>query len=277
MTRWSVPILLLALSAPVSAQQWQVAREQFAFAGRQLTVHVDMAGEGTIRVIRGPAGLVRVSGRADGGLTAAGLSSDEHLTLTGSGPGPVEYVIAVPERVRLNVHFPDRPGVESMGAMDRSRSFHWGPSDQPHTAGTAAWVPEPDRGLGNRAAYTVFTASLAPRTVAIPDLRNVRAVTVRVEGSTFRIGASRPLSLSRGDTEYIEIRPAGPPMELIVMIPVGTDHFMLNTAGSPAMIVQGEQVSVLCSPNTRQWLSGGRGWVTFTPTDGTLRCDAQQR
>jgi hypothetical protein len=280
MKRWSVVILTLAISAiasPGEAQQWQVAREHFAFAGRQLTVHVDVESEGSLHVIRGSSGLVRVSGRSEGGMTAAGLTAGRDLTLTGSGPGPVEYIIAVPERVWLDIRFPDRHGNESMGTQDRSRTFFWGASSQStesHQARTPIWVPEPNEGLGNPAALTVFTASLAPRTVALPDLTHVRSVTVRLEGSRFRIGATRPLALSPGDPDHLEIRPTSPPIELILIVPVGTDHFTLDAGGATALTVNGDQVAVLCSPSTRQWLSGGRGWVTFTPTDGALRCDA---
>lgn len=278
MIRWPSPILvvaLAALAAPVDAQQWQVAREHFGFAGRALTVQIDVDGEGSLHVIRGSAGIVRVTGRADGGMTAAGLTSRGHLTLTGSGEGPVEYVIAVPERVWIDIRFPDRPAAESMGTQERSRTFSWGAAPPPAPSAATTRAPDPDRGLGGPASFTVFAAALAPATVGLPDLRHVRSVEVRVEGSTFRVGASRPLTLSRGDPNVMEIRPVGSPIDLVLMVPADTDYFTLNAGGDTALVVRAGQVSVLCSPNTRQWLSGGRGWVTFTPTDGTLRCNTR--
>jgi hypothetical protein len=280
MIRSPAPILVVALvvlAAPADAQQWQVARENFGFAGRALTVQIDVDGEGSLHVIRGSSGIVRVTGRVDGGMTAAGLTSRGQLTLTGAGDGPVEYVIAVPERVWIDIRFPDRPGAESMGTQERSRTFSWGAAAPPAPSTATVRAPDTDRGLGGPASFTVFAAALAPATVGLPDLRHVRSVEVRVEGSTFRVGASRPLTLSRGDPDVMEIRPVGPPIDLVLMVPADTDYFTLSAGGDTALVVRAGQVSVLCSPSTRQWLSGGRGWVTFTPRDGALRCEPLDR
>jgi hypothetical protein len=272
MTRWFVPLMAVALATPLTAQQWQVARDQFAFAGRQLTVHIDAEDQGTLRIIRGPAGTVRVAGRSDAGFTAAGLTADEHLTLTAVGYGPVDYVVTVPERVWVTVHLPDRPP-ESMGTMDRGRTFHWEAAAQHEgVAAAPVWMPEPNPMVEHPSAYTVLASPVAPGVVTLPDLRNVRSVTVRVEGSTFRVGASRPLALRQGDPAHLEIRPGGPPMEIIVVVPAGTAGFTLSAGGSSALAVDGDRLTVFCSPSTRQWLSEGRGWVTFTPVGGTLDC-----
>jgi len=287
MKRSCVPLLILALATPVSAQQWQVERDQFAFAGRQLTVHVDAEVEGTLRVIRGPAGLVRVSGRSDAGMTVAGLTADEHLTLTAAGDGPVEFVITVPERVWIDVRLPDRPLGESMGTMNRSGTFHWGTvaTEQGPELGAPGSGAGPfartEPPFASDGGYTVFADHWTPRTVTLPDLTNIRSVTVRVEGTGFRVGASRPLVLHPGDRDHVEIRPGGPPMEIVVVVPAGTTGFTLSAGGATALIVDGEQISVLCSPSTRQWLSDGRGWVTFTPAVSRLDCgparDQQRR
>jgi hypothetical protein len=272
MIRWLVPVLAVALATPASAQQWQVARDQFAFAGRQLTVHIEAEDQGTLRVIRGPAGSVRVAGRADTGITAAGLTADEHLTLTATGYGPIEYVITVPERVWVTVHLPDRPP-ESMGTMAPSGTFQWEATLRETVSALPVGMPDPDPLPVHRpSAYTVLAAPVAPRVVALPNLTNVRSVTVRVEGSSFRVDASRPLAVRPGDTHHVEIRPGGPPMEITVVVPAGTDGFTLTAAGASALVVDRGGLAVFCSPNTRQWLSGGRGWVTFTPVGGTLDC-----
>lgn len=271
MTRWLVPTLAVALATPASAQQWQVSRDQFAFAGRQLTVHIEAEDQGTLRVIRGPAGSVRVAGRADTGITAAGLTADEHLTLTATGYGPTEYVITVPERVWVTVHLPDRPP-ESMGTMDRSGMFQWEATVRESVSALPVRLPEPDPLPTHTSAFTLLAAPVAPRVVSLPDLANVRSVTVRVEGSAFRVAASRPLALRPGDTQHVEIRPGGPPMEIILVVPAGTDGFTLRAAGASALVIDRGGLAVLCSPNTRQWLSGGRGWVTFTPMGGALDC-----
>jgi hypothetical protein len=272
MRRWLTPFLALALAAPAGAQQWQVAREQFAFAGRQITVHVDAEVEGTLRIIRGPSGMVRVSGRSDTGFTAAGLSADEHLTLSAVGTGPVDYLLSVPERVWVSVRLPDRPGGESMASHQRSATFQWGPTGQQYGQPVPDWVPEPTPGLGPAATYTVAAGDLAPRIIALPDLRHVRSVTVRLEGATFRVAATRPLSVTSGDPRRMVILPGGPPLELEIVVPAGTADFTLEAEGSPALRVSRGALHVLCEPSTRQWLPGNRSWVTFTPVQGTLEC-----
>jgi hypothetical protein len=280
MKRWSYPFLGLIVAwtaMPAEAQQWQVDREQFGFVGRQLTIHVQAEAEGTIRIIRGAPGIVTVAGRSDDGLTAAGLTGRRDLTLTGVATGPLEYVVAVPERVRIDVRLPDRVTIESIGGHERSRTLHWDlaePAAQP--AGGSSF-PAPEVGLGNDALFPVFAAGHTPRTVSLPDLRHVTTVTVRVEGDRFRVGASRPLALYPGSPDHLEIRPGAPAMEVVVVVPSGTGDFVLEMDGRAAMVVRGADIEVFCSPNTRQWLSGGRGWVTFSPVDRSLQCGPDGR
>lgn len=272
MKRWLTPLLVFAMAAPAGAQQWQVAREQYAFAGRQLTVHVQAEVEGTLRIIRGAPGSVRVSSQAGTGLTAAGLTADEHLTLTAAGDGPLEYVVAVPERVWVDVRLPDRAVIESMGGRERARTFRWAGSAEVTEARVRSRVPGPPT-MDGAATYTALARPTTPRTVSLPDLSTVRSVTVRVEGSVFRVIASRPLALTPGDPRYLEIRPAGPPMEIALVVPAGAADFTLTTSGEEALTVRGGEIAVQCSPSTRQWLSGARAWVTFTPIQGMLECE----
>jgi hypothetical protein len=272
MIRWLTPLLALALAAPLGAQQWQVAREHFAFAGSRLTIHVDVGTEGSLQIIRGAPGAVRVSGRSDTGFTAAGLTADEQLLLTAAGDGLVDYIVSVPERVWVSVRLPDRPGAESMGGHRRSGTFRWGATAQRPADPAPAWIPDPEPGLGAAGAYTIITDAIAPRTIALPDLAHVRSLTVRVEGPSFRVTASRPLTLAAGDPRHMEIRPGGPGMEIAIVVPAETADFTLTTGGERALVVNAEGVTVLCAPSTRQWLSDGRGWVTFTPVQGALDC-----
>lgn len=272
MARVIITLLALALAVPAGAQQWQVAREQFAFAGRQLTIHVEAETEGTLRVIRGSSGLVRVSGRSDDGMTAAGLTADEHLTLTGVGAGAVEYVVSVPERVRITVLLPDRTRQETLGSMHRSGRFDWQGSTAAPAEPVPTWLPDRQPAMAHPSAYTVYVGDLPPATVSLPDLSNVRSLTVRVEGDRFRISASRPLSLIEGNPQHLEIRPGGPPMEVIVTVPTGSRAFQLSAGGTGVLEVAGGEVVIRCSSSTRQWLSDGRRWVTFTPVAGILEC-----
>jgi hypothetical protein len=271
MIRWIAPILALALAAPAGAQQWQVARDRFAFAGSKLTIHVDVASEGSLTIIRGSAGAVDVAGRSDTGLTAAGLTPDEHLTLTAAGEGFVEYVLAVPERVWVSVRLPDRAGAESLGARQRTGTFRWGGTAHAPEPVTD-WLPAGEPRLGAASAYTVYAADTAPHTVTLHDLTHVRSITVQVEGSSFRVTASRPLTLAAGDARHVEIRPGSPSLELAIAVPAATASFTLVASGTPALVVDGRGLSVHCGPSSRQSLPDNRRWVTFTPIQGALEC-----
>ena len=74
-------LVALLLATPLSAQEWQVARQSYAFAGSRLDIRVDVTAPGTLQVLRGGPGSVRVASRAARGFTSAGLG-DEELTLT---------------------------------------------------------------------------------------------------------------------------------------------------------------------------------------------------
>lgn len=303
-----LPGLLLLPSAPAAAQEWQVAREQFAFAGSRLEIHVDVEAGGTLRLIRGEPGTVRVAGRTATGFTAAGLTADERLTLSALSEGPVDYMVSVPEGVWVTVRLPDRHLAESVAGHARGRTFHWkgaaragyhepyaaapgtapsvaadvpaGDDPTPARAGTPTppagptlWVPPADDDPLATRLFTTFSGAAPPAEVDLPDLRWVRSVTVRLEGDRFRVAASRPMAVQPGHPARLEIRPAGPPMDIVLVIPAATPAFALRTAGVPALRVSGGEVATLCSPVSRQWLSDGRRWVTFTPVGGTLQCE----
>lgn len=265
--------LLAALSAgPAAAQEWQVARESFAFAGSRLTILVEAEAGGTLRVIRGAPGSVRVASRAPQGFTAAGLAERDELILSAAGVGPVDYMVSVPDEVWIEVRLPGRSFGESMAGRTRSRTFHWTGSARDAPEPVSPWIPPLDE---DESLYTTFSRDLAPAVVSLPDLTNVRSVSVRIEPGRFRVISSRPLSVADGAVDRLEIRPNGPPLDLIVTLPTGTHHFRLVAGDHTALLVQGEQITALCSPMIQQWLSHGRRWLTFNPGDGTLDCTAQ--
>ncbi len=262
--------LLAALAAtPAAAQEWQVARESFAFAGTRLTIRVDAENAGTLRIIRGAPGSVRVASRAPQGFTAAGLGEREELTLTAAGPGPVDYMVAVPDRVWIEVRLPGHTLPQAMAGHARSRSFEWpAAADAPGAAD--AWVgPLPDT---ETPAYTTYVRGVAPSSVSLPALDHVRSLAVRIEGDRFRILASRPLAVETGSTDRVEIRPAAPPIDLVLSLPADTRRFQLETDGYVALRIDADGIRAFCSPLTRQRLSNEREWLTFNPVDGALRC-----
>ena len=265
-----VALLTLLLATPLASQEWQVARERFAFAGTRLSIHVDARSPGSLQVIRGAPGSVRVASRATAGLTAAGLASDEELTLTAAGTGPVQYVVSVPEEVWIQVRLPGRLRGEAMARHDRSRTFEWNESDAVATH-APQWLPSAAEA---GALYTTYAQDRAPGIVSVPDLSTIRSLSVRIEGGRFRVNTGRPLSVERGGDDRLEIRTSDPPMDVVVVVPAATRGFRLEAGGKTALLVNGDQVTALCSPVTQQWLSDGRHWLTFNPVEGSLRCSS---
>jgi len=274
-------IVLLALIGPstAAAQEWQVSRESFAFAGHRLTIFVDARTAGTLRVIRGGPGSVRVASRAPTGFTAAGLAEHDELTLTAAGDGPVDYMVAVPDEVWVQVRLPGRPLGDAMAGHTRSRTYEWGdipaPLHEPTISpyGTTP-LPVPPAGNLHPTLFTTFSRSLAPAVVNLPELANIGSVSVRLEPGPFRVLSSRPLSVDLGTSDRLEIQPASPPLDLILTVPAGTHRFRLVAAGETALVIEGDSMYTLCSPSTRQWLSHGRRWFTFNPVGGILNCAA---
>lgn len=270
MRRVLIPLLAFLAATPVAAQEWQVARESFAFAGSRLTILVDAEGAGTLRIIRGSYGTVRVASRAPQGFTAAGLTHNEELTLSSAGAGDVDYMVSVPDEVWVQVRLPGRSFGESVAGRTRSRTFEWGQA--PPTPEVApAWLPP----LGERyeqTLYTTFSRDLAPAVVSLPELAHVGSVSVRIEPGRFRVNSSRPLSVTQGASDRLEIIPSAPPLDLVLTLPTGSRHFRLELAGETALVIDGDSLVAWCSPMTQQWLSQGRRWLTFNPVDGALQC-----
>ncbi|MDX1673246.1 MAG: hypothetical protein R3314_00485 [Longimicrobiales bacterium] len=309
MTRIAAPLVALLLATPITAQEWQVAREQFVYVGTRLTIDVDVDAAGTLRLIRGEPGSVRIASRAQRGFTSSGLADDDRLTLSAAGPGPVDYLVAVPENVWVSVRLPGR-GLGQNVARGRTGSWEWetrdrspggisaplprpdarDPAPPPPTAGEPTpptappGAPEgasrpaspvesaPDTGRAPESPlYTTFSRSLAPDQVSVPDLSVIERVSVRLEGPNFRVITSRPLAVEQGRKDRLEIRPAEP-MELVLALPAGTASFTLRLGDYTALIVDAGSITTLCAPVTEQWLSNDRRWFTFNPQDGGLDC-----
>lgn len=295
MRTWLIAALALSAAAPLAGQEWLVNREQFTYIGNRLTIEVATEAEGSLQIMRGRPGIVRVAGRVPRGFAAAGLSASDQLTLSAAGSGPVQYLISVPEGVWVNIRLPDRYRSESVGGHARMRTFEWAATasrDRP-VAGQGFELEsgerpgDPGQRLEPRAGQrpepraadpvgdgllTALSAERAPDAIALPVVGEVRRLTVRMGADRFRVASSRPMSLERGDPRLLEIRATAEPVEIAIDIPAGTAEFTLLLSGRPALAVEGGTPSVACTPVTQQWLSGGRRWFTFTPGDGRW-CD----
>ena len=275
MTRLTIAVLAALVAVPAAAQEWQVAREQFTYAGTRLTIKVDVDAKGTLRLIRGAPGTVRVASRSQDGFTTSGLAEDDRLTLSAVGDGPVDFMVAVPENVFVNVRLPGKPLGENV-ARGRSGTWEWNAAERSAEPGTTRWMPGVDeQGLMDSPLYTTFSRDRAPIDVQVPDLSVIARVSVRFEGFRFKVIASRPLSVAEGSLDHLVIRPASPPMELVLSVPAFTRAFTLRLGGSTALVVDGGSVATLCTPVTEQRLSDGRWWFTFNPLDNALDCGTE--
>jgi hypothetical protein len=274
MSRFIVPMLAALVAWPVAAQEWQVAREQFVFAGSRLTIQVDVESPGTLRLVRGEPGSVRVAGRSRDGFTGSGLAEDDHLTLTAAGAGPVDYLVAVPENVWVRLRLPGEDFGENI-ARGKAGAWDWLATQEiENDPGVPRWLPGIDPETGDDVLlYTTFSRDFAPGEVEVPDLSNVARITVRIEGFRFKVIASRPLSVEMGDPRRLVIQPADPPMELVLAVPPVTPAFTLKLGAATALVIDGASVATLCTPVTDQQLSDGRRWFTFNPLGESLDCD----
>ncbi len=256
-------------TTPAAAQEWMVAREQFAFVGNRLVIRVDPGPAGNLRIIRGAPGSVRVASRTGDGFTAAGLTAHEELTLTALGNGPVDYLVSVPEDVRVQVRLPDRTFGESVSGRSRSRTFRWDEVAERHPDPAPEWTLS---AIDAGPLFAALVRTTAPAVVSVPDLAHVRSLAVHIQHGPFRAMTSRPFAVEDGARDLVEIRPAAPPVDLVLSLPPDSRDFRLVAAGRTILVVRAGQVTTFCSPVTDQRLSDGRRWLTFSPMDGALRC-----
>ena len=260
-------VLGLAALAPVRAQE--VTRQAYAFVNNDLTIEVVADVPGRLRLARGQPGLLEVAARAADGIAAFGLGGEDRsrLRLTAVGAEQVEYVVIVPEEVRVRVQLPDRPVNEVFSTFDAAAEYAW--------RSAPAASPPPPSPAGNAPAEEGYVAPSTPAGVAIDRIEGLRTVTVRWEGARFGVKANRPFELAGGTAGVLQIRPGGTPLDLVVYLPRDAAEFVLWVGGQPALRVSGGQAAVLCSPVVDQTLDAGRRWFTFTLERGRLTCGPQ--
>ncbi|HSH45964.1 MAG TPA: hypothetical protein VK966_08915 [Longimicrobiales bacterium] len=275
---------LLLLATPAAGQEWLVNREEFRYIGTRLTIEVATEAPGTIQVTRGRPGIVRVAGRTSTGFAASGLSRDNVLTLSAmADAGSVNYLVSVPEGVWIDLRLPDRHNSESIGGQARGRTFDWAstgaataayqdpayPEQAPRIApglAVSGNTMEPRRGL-----FTLLADDLAPETIALPRTDVLTTLTVRLGEDRFRVAASRPMNVNAGDGRTLEIRPSWA-TEIALDVPAGTRHLTVLLGDVPALVIRDGEPASTCTPVTRQWLSEGRQWFTFSPMSESLTC-----
>jgi hypothetical protein len=124
---WTL-LLLATLARPGVAQEGEsVRQERFTFLGSDLTIEVLVDVPGKLRLIHGVAGEIDVTGRGRPGIVGFGLAGGDRdeLRLTAVGADSVEYLVVVPEDVRVRVRLPGRPVAEVFGTTQATATYTW--------------------------------------------------------------------------------------------------------------------------------------------------------
>jgi hypothetical protein len=272
----------LAVGASAVAAQEDVTRRSFAFLADDLRIEVQTPLAGSLRLVRGGRASVEVAARVPGGIAAIGLSdrTTEVLRLTATGSATADFVVSVPERVSVTIALPGGEDVLSIG-LGSADPLRW----YARAGGAPAPVPPPPpepadddavRVSGPRVSVQgpapTYVAERAPHVVSIPDAGNVRSLSVRLEGADFRVGSSQPLRTIPGNAERLEIRTAGPPLDLVLQLPADVAGFMLKVGSDVAFAVNEGVAEAFCTPVVAQQVHAGARWYDFTPRDGRLHC-----
>ena len=258
--------LLTAWPAAARAQEYDVSRRSYTFLDERLVVLVETEVPGTLRVVRGSRGQVEVAGRARDGFVGFGLGGDiqQQLRLTSVGGEQVEYLVVVPDYVRLTVRLPDRTGSD-VSPRQTSATFRWGATTE---TAAESLIPPTHGGM-----YMAHTSAWAPSSIDIPDLAAVRSISVRFEPGDFRIAASRPLSIAPGTRRpNFELRVAGDPTALVIHVPLGTAPFTVRAAGRTIVSTTGGRPGSNCSGVAVQQPTPEQVWFNFYPQAGRIDC-----
>jgi hypothetical protein len=284
--------LSLALATTLAAQE-DVTRRSYPFFADDLRIEVQTRLGGSIQLVRGGRATLEVVARVPGGIAAIGLSdrTEEVLRLTATGTSAADFIVSVPENVSVRIALPDSEDLLSIG-LGPADALRWyarsgapapAPEQAPPPEEAAAAPQAPARGpaSGERSVDRIapgggptptYVSRLAPDVVSIPDPANVRSLSVRLEGSDFRVGSSQPLRTIPGNAERLEIRTGGPPLDIVLQLPADVEGFMLKVGTDVAFTVSGGQPRAFCTPLVAQQAHTGGRWYDFTPRDGRLQC-----
>ena len=251
-------ILLAASAAPASAQM-DVMRDTYGFFGSALDVEVATEAPGRIRLIRGQRARIEVAGRAPDGFTSAALGGRgvRRLTLTALASGPVDFVVSVPEDVRVRVRWEGSNRSELFGTLTHSATYAW----ESGIERPAFETLRPSRDPAPRAA------AATPRIVDITRAERLQRLTVRLGEESFSLSPATLLDRSGGAEHLRLVAPHDG--DITLDVPAG-ETFTLRLDGVDAIVVERGAVRLLCESVLSQSLPDGRRWLTLTPAEG---CD----
>ncbi|HEX7050583.1 MAG TPA: hypothetical protein VF188_10310 [Longimicrobiales bacterium] len=128
-----IPLLLVVLPHAAEARQRDVLRERFVYLDDDLTIDVLAQAPGSLHLLRGRPGMIDVTGRTRHGFAGFGLSDGVvgRLQLTAVGADHVDYLVVVPEDVRVRIRLPGQELSEVFGPLRDSATYHWPRSEPP--------------------------------------------------------------------------------------------------------------------------------------------------
>jgi hypothetical protein len=256
--------LLVLLPGAAAAQEADVVRRTYTFLDDRIMIAVEAEAPGVLRVIRGEGGRLEVAGRAHGGFVGFGLAGEptQQLRLDAVGGDRVEYLVVVPERVRVTVRLPKGGG--ELGSTQTSALYRWG--DEAGATADTELLPTAG-GL-----YVLHSNQRTPSLVDLPRLTSVRSISVRFEGELFRIAASRPLSLTGTATTAFVLEISGPPTDIVIHVPRHAGAFTLRAADQHLVQSSGGQPTTSCNQVLVQQPTGQQAWFTIYPQGGKVSC-----
>lgn len=251
-----------------AARQSDVVRRSYPFLGDRLIVHVTAEAPGTLRVIRGHRGQIEVAGRSNDGFVGFGIADQpvRQLRLTAVGDGRVDYLVVVPEEVRLSVQLPERTA--ELSPRQASASYEWGDVAPAAPSGPGSG---PGAALPPAGHQLVHSNATVPATVDVPDLSGVRSITVRVEGSDFRVAASRPIPVN-GTGGVVTIASDGQPLDVTLFVPATAAGFALRSGSQRMLEINDGRALTNCSGVMAQEPTPYQHWFTFYPSSGRVSC-----
>lgn len=265
--------------------QHDVTRRSYTFLEDRLVVAVHAEAPGELQVLRGQRGRVEVAARSRDGFAGFGLGGDytRQLSLTAVGSDAVHYLVVVPEHVAVSVQLP-RGGAAQVPTRDGVAIYRWGNPDRrtnddarhdDRRGDTRYTDPDPVP-LAPTTAGGLFVVhssrGRAPAIVDVPDLASIRSISVRVQGSDFRVAASRPLSLQPGNDGHLIVRVDGEPLDLVLFVPRATTGFEVRSGSIRLAEVTGGRPRSYCASTVIQQPTPAQDWLTLFPSRGGEPC-----
>jgi hypothetical protein len=277
----------LLLVAAANAQD-RVTSRSFQFFDTRLTIDVVAEAGGVLRVMRGKHSSVEVSGRAVNGVAgfSIGGREDNELRLTAVGGDHADYLVIVPEDVRVRVRLPDRKHIE-IASSRPAATYTWTATPTKSSGGgSGAQPPAGDAGVqmgisgsgsappaaASNGMFLSYFSESVPRTFAIGDLAALTRLEVRFEGSDFRVSTSRPVAVDPGRADAIDFRAGREPLGLTLNLPVDTRDFRLMADGRLVIEARNGEIRSFCDQFVAQKLADGRRLYTYLRTEGRLIC-----